>query len=48
MKQSTRKLKKHRKSSPMKHRSYAEKRDRLNREVREAKDFTKNKSHGII
>lgn len=41
MKQSNRKLKKHRKASPMKHRSYAEKRDRLGKEVREAKEFTK-------
>lgn len=41
MRQSSRKLKKHRKKSPMVHRSFAEKRGRLNKEVREAKDFTK-------
>lgn len=41
MRQSSRKLKKHRRKSPMKHRSFAEKRDRLSKEVREAKEFTK-------
>ena len=41
MRQSNRKLRKHRRKSPMKHRSYAEKRGRLDKEVRQAKEFTK-------
>ena len=41
MKQATRKLRKHRKRKPMVHRSFAEKRNRLNKEVREAKNLTK-------
>jgi hypothetical protein len=41
MKQSTRKLRKHRKQKPMVHRSFAEKRGRLNKEVVEAKELTK-------
>ena len=41
MKPSVRKLKKHRKHKPMVHRSFAEKRGRLNKEVRQAKELTK-------
>ena len=41
MKPSNRKLKKHRKRKPMVHRSFAEKRGRLNKEVRQAKELTK-------
>lgn len=41
MKVSNRKLKKYRKEKPASHRSYAEKRDRLNKQVKkEIKDLT--------
>lgn len=41
MKPALRKLRKHRKRKPMVHRSFAEKRGRQNREIKEAKELTK-------
>lgn len=41
MKPSNRKLRKHRKLKPMVHRSFAEKRGRKDRELREVKELTK-------
>jgi hypothetical protein len=41
MKPSNRKLKKYRKHKPMVHRSFAEKRGRKDKELRQAKEMTK-------
>ena len=48
MKPSNRKLKKYRKRKPMVHRSFAEKRGRKDKDLREAKLLTKRQFYGII